>query len=271
LDGHFAVPAKGYVLARAFKHIQEHDYDEVFELSPELVSELFALVVLSPLFCTDLRAFVDEELSLADACGEWKAEVLTTLTEELAKELVRQKLSKSTWCKLLSPLRALLRVHGKLSPEDEVPEGEEPLAAHPVWTAVARCLKFLAVGRRRVRRRAHINVSELEALLEAEERKAQKNPNARILIADSQVTLGSLVKGRASSAAFNARLRRALPVVLGYNVYTASQYIPSAENVADDPTRDRACRSPPEPTPLEWLTAAMEGSFDALDAMLATV
>lgn len=109
-----------------------------------------------------------------DASGEWKAEVLTKLTEELAQELVRQKLSTSTWCRLLSPLRALLRVHGKLRPEDEVPEGEEPLAAHPVRTAMARRLKFLTVGRRRVRRLAHINVSELEALLEAEERKARK-------------------------------------------------------------------------------------------------
>lgn len=53
------------LLEHIFKHIQEHDYDEVFELSPELVSELFSLVVLSPLFCTDLRAAVDKRVFLS--------------------------------------------------------------------------------------------------------------------------------------------------------------------------------------------------------------
>ena len=212
------------LLEEIFQHIQAHDYDEIFELSPSLVSELFSLVTRSPLFCTDLRASIETEFSLVDASGEWKAEVVTSLPEELAKELYRQKLTKSTWSRLLSPLRALLRLHGRLPPEEEVPEGEQPLRAHPVWTAIARSFKFATAVRRRVRRRAHINISELEALLEAEERKARKSPNSRLLVgSDSQVTLGCLVKGRASSASLNKCLRRALPIVFGYNVYTASQ------------------------------------------------
>ena len=35
------------LLDHVFRHIQEHSYDEVFELSPELESELFSLVVIS--------------------------------------------------------------------------------------------------------------------------------------------------------------------------------------------------------------------------------
>ena len=71
-----------------------------------------------------------------------------------------------------------------------------------------------------------------------------------------------------ASSALNTRLRRALPTVLAYNVDLASQYIPTGDNVADDPTRDRDCWDPEEVVP-SWLAAAMAGSFGALDEPMA--
>ena len=52
----------------------------------------------------------------------------------------------------------------------------------------------------KIKRRTHINISELRASLSAESRVARCHPNSRPLIgSDSQVTLGSVVKGRSSS------------------------------------------------------------------------
>ena len=233
------------------------------------VDELWSLVVLCLFFCTDLRAAASTEFSLVDASGEWKAEVTTNISSVLASELVRHKLTKAAWSRLLSPWRALQRLHGTLRPADEVPEGEMPLNAHPLWTAIARHSQFSTVWRQRVKGRTHINVSELDAYLRAETRKGRTCPSSRPMIgSDSQVTLGAIVKGRSSSPVLNKQLKKALPDVIGFNVFSIAQYIGTAENVADDPTRDRDCRAPVTPCP-NWFAAAAKGEFYELDAFLA--
>eukprot|EP00438_Fugacium_kawagutii_P011481 Skav211699 [mRNA] locus=scaffold1535:189530:207134:+ [translate_table: standard] len=259
------------LLDRLFSAIHEHDYGEVFALDEAAVEELWALVVLCPVFCTDLRADVSDEFSLVDASDAWEAEVVTTLEPELAEECFRQKMTKAAWSRLLSPFKALMRVHRKLDPQDEVPEGEVPARTHPLWAAIATSAPFSTKWRKKVRGRQHINVSELDAYLSAELRKARRRPNSKLLLGtDSQVTLGAVVKGRSSSAVLNRQLRRALPDILGYNVYSASQYITSADNVADDPTRDRDCREPTNRAPA-WAVEIASGNFTGLDAELSAV
>ena len=224
------------LLESAFTDIQDYDYGVTFMLSPATVDELWSLVILA------LRAEVCPELSLVDASGEWEAEVTTPLEPLLANELHRQKLSKAAWSRLLSPLKARQRLHKQLDPEMEVPDGEEPARNHPLWTTTVKSRQFTLQWRRRTRRRAHINVSELSAALRTKKmRRARKFPNRR-LGSDSQVSLGALVKGRSASRSLNKLLRQALPTLLCYNVYTSMQYVPTAENVADDPTRNQVCR-----------------------------
>ena len=257
------------LLEAIFEEIQAHSYEEEFQLSSAAVDELWSLVVLCPFFCTDLRAAASTEFSLVDASGEWKAEVTTNISSVLASELVRHKLTKAAWSRLLSPWRALQRLHGTLRPADEVPEGEMPLNAHPLWTAIARHSQFSTVWRQRVKGRTHINVSELDAYLRAETRKGRTSPSSRPMIgSDSQVTLGAIVKGRSFSPVLNKQLKKALPDVIGFNVFSIAQYIGTAENVADDPTRDRDCRAPVTPCP-NWFAAAAKGEFYELDAFLA--
>ena len=257
------------LLDEIFKEIVAHDYNTVFTLGEDTIAELWSLVFLAPVFATDLKAQPPAEISLVDASQEWEAEVECAVPDPLAAELCRQSLTKAAWSKLLSPLKALRRLHGTLPVDEEVPDGEEPVRAHPVWTALARSQQFVLVGRKRVKARRHINLSELEAALGSESRRGQKQPNSRPLIgSDSQVVLGCLVKGRSSSSAINRRLRRAIPTIVGYNVYSQFQYVNTKDNGADDPTRDREVRAPCEDEP-HWLVAAKAGHFEPLDQFLA--
>ena len=255
------------LLSSIFHDIQDYDYDTIFTMRASTVSELWSVVVLAPLLCSDLRARPSDELSMVDASDTHRAEVHCLLEPGVGEELVRHKLTKASWTKLLSPLRALLRLHGKLDPALEVPEGEEPLAAHPFWTMLAQTQQFKVKQVHRIGKRTHINISELKAACEAEVRRARAHPNQRHAIgSDSQVALGSLIKGR-SSAGLNGVLRRSLPSLLGYNSYGIFHYIPTAENPADDPTRHRGVRGPSKEEP-EWYQDVKKGIYDSLDNYL---
>ena len=257
------------LLSAVFEDIQLHGYSTIFKLQERVVAELWMLVVLAPVFCSNLRALPSQELSLVDASGDFRAEVVCQLPEKFAAELWRHKLTKAAWTKLLSPVRAISRMHGLLDPSLEVPTGELPANAHPLWTVLSRTMQFQTKQVRAISGSVHINISELKAALEAESRKARLSPNSRFLVAaDSQVSLGSLVKGRSSSLGLNSLLRRFLPTLLGYNIYTGWQYLTSADNVSDDPTRRRDCRSPSETIP-SWLEKAFCGEFDEMDNFLA--
>ncbi len=256
------------LLDSLFADIQRFDYSTTFFLAAETVDELWTLVGLCPLFVADLRAAVNQELALVDASGEWEAEVTTTVTPELATELSRQKLTKAAWSRLLTPFQARQRMHGLLSPSQEIPEGEEPARNHPLWTTAVKSHQFSLRWRKRTKRGAHINVSELSAALRSEARRCRRYPNQRLLLgSDSQVTLGALVRGRSSSKSLNRQLKQALPNLLAYNIYTNTQYIPTAVNTADDPTRDKECRPAELPEPF-WFSEAAAGRFAGLDSIL---
>ena len=108
------------------------------------------------------------------------------------------------------------------------------------------------------------NISEVRAGLQAELRHARRRPQSRLNLAmDSQVALGALGKGRSSSAAINRELRRSLPVHLGYESYLDLMYYASAENPADDGTRNVPLRAPSEDLP-QWWSAALLGDFTLL-------
>ena len=256
------------LLEEVFLEIQRCEYGQIFKLPTKAVDELWTMVVLAPLFCSDLRAQIVPELALVDASDKWEAEVVTPVEPALAAELARQKLSKASWSRLLSPWKALQKMHGILPPESEVPEGQQPARSHPLWKAVVKSKCFSLIGRKKVKRRTHINLSELSAALASEARRSRKSPNTRLLLgSDNQVVLGALVRGRASSSSLNQKLRRHLPWLLAYNTYPAVNYVNTADNVADDPTRDRSCREP-ESAP-DWCSAAAEGNFEKVDQVLA--
>eukprot|EP00438_Fugacium_kawagutii_P019953 Skav226916 [mRNA] locus=scaffold1147:36750:43108:+ [translate_table: standard] len=242
--------------------------EAIVKLSGELVDELWMLVCLAPLAVTDLRAGSMESVFLSDASEEMKASVNAPVPLVFARELQRHCISKGAWTRLLSPWKVWLKQHFDLDEESELPEGV-PLVSHPLWLILAQVLRFGVHHRRRAGDRRHINVLELESLLEMEEKISRSHPDSRYLAgSDSQVAIAALLKGRSSSWALNRKLQGSLAHLLGDGLYGSYGYVPSLANVSDDPTRLCDVREPSREVP-GWLEKAFSGDFAEMDRWLA--
>ena len=246
---------------------QGRDLDAVIELTGDAKSELWSLCALGPIAVTDLRAQSHRELFLSDASEEFTASVKSEISLDFARELHRHSLVRGAWGRLLTPWQSWMKSHGQLLEEDELPSGV-PLVSHPLWLELAETLQFRFNHKKHCQVKKHINLLELQSILEVEERLSRKHQDCRYLLgADSQVALAVIVKGRSSSAALNTLLRKSLPNVLGHGLYGSYGFVPSLANVADDPTRETEIRSPKR-LPVFDLRASMEGRFNSLDAWL---
>lgn len=256
------------LLRELYKCQQGRERTDVIALAAPLIDELWVLSFMAPLAATNLRACSHDEIFLSDASESSTASVKCKVTAAFAKELHRHCLARGTWSRLLAPWHSWMREHGKLLAEDELPEGV-PLVSHPIWTKLAQHLAFILWQRKRVRSRRHINLLEIEAILDVERKLAERGSSLRYLLgADSQVALAALTKGRSSSDRINDLLESSLATCLGHDLYGSYGYVPSLANCADDPTRNRPLRSP-EPNAPEWLVEALLGNFDLFDEWLS--
>ena len=216
----------------------------VLRLSDELLSELILIVSLAPLAVTFLTAENSNFVFASDASSWGLAVCKAPLPLWLRGEIHRHKLRKSTWVKLLSPSKALDRLHGELQASDELPSGEV-LCSHPLHSLLITGLQFEEVCRARTRDGSDINIGELRAMTRSEYEAALIGfPNRTMYLGDSQVALGCWIKGRSSSYGLNQVLQQSLPVHLGCGLISNGGYVPTDVNVADDPTRGKAIRPP---------------------------
>ena len=240
---------------------------DVVRLSKSLQDELWMLVCLGPLAVTDLRAQTEDTLFLTDASEEIKASVQCPVPLAFARELHRHSLVRGCWTRLLSPWKVWLQPHFQLEDEDALPDGV-PLISHPIWLVLAQVLKFQVFHRKLVRGRKHINILELESILELEEKLSLKHQDVRYLLgSDSQIALAAILKGRSSSPRLNSLLQRHLATTLGAGIYGSYGYVPSLANVGDDPTRWTDVREPSCEIP-SWLQSAFLGQFEEFDKWL---
>ena len=160
---------------------------DIVKLSPSLVEELFVLAILAPLAAAEMRAPSIPEVFMSDA-SEWgSASVRARLPLSLAKEFQRHALSRGAWSKLLTPWKAWLKMHEELFPTDELPDGV-PLVSHPLWLLLAQALDYEVHHVKKESTRRHINLIELQAVLEVEKKLARRRGPCRYLLgADSQV------------------------------------------------------------------------------------
>eukprot|EP00438_Fugacium_kawagutii_P021961 Skav208057 [mRNA] locus=scaffold1124:175499:180298:- [translate_table: standard] len=243
------------------------DQDDIVKLLSHLKDELWMVVILSPLAVTDLRARSLEKFFLTDASEDVKASVVSEIPYAFARELQRHTLSRGAWSRLLSPWKVWLQQHFSLDEEDALPGGV-PLVSHPLWLELAKTLVFKVYHRKMVRGRKHINLLELESLVELEKKIAARHQDVRYLAgSDSQVALAAILKGRSSSPRLNDILVSSLPLLLGAGIYGGYGYVPSLANVGDDPTRWSEVRSPSK-EPEEWLLEALAGRFSLMDQWL---
>jgi hypothetical protein len=245
--------------------------NQILRLSGELKDELFTLLTLCTLAVVSLRAATLDTLRATDASDWGMAAVSTEIPANVARQAQRLGLSKSMWTRLLPPGKAWLRAKLRLPAEEELPGEDDVYDVHPFWEQLARSLVFVEEWRKPHPRAVHVNIGEVRALLLEESRLASRHVSVRIAYAlDSQVALGSLVKGRASSKAINAELIKSIPNVLGSDLYGAYGYWPSKLNRADGPTRHAAPAAPDEPLPWWWCEVC-EGNYERFDRWLAEV
>ena len=240
---------------------------DIVRMSSSLLTELWLLVCLAPLAVTDLRAQTAASLFLTDASEEVRASVRCDLTAPFARELHRHALSRGAWTRLLTPWKVWLQQHFQLDEEDALPEGV-PLISHPLWLVLAQVFQFEVYHRRLVRSRKHINLLELESILELEQKLSLHSQDVRYLLgSDSQIAVAAILKGRSSSPRLNALLQQSIATVLGGGIYGSYGYVPSLANAGDDPTRWTDVRAPAFPPP-PWLKAALKGDFSLMDQWL---
>ena len=245
------------------------DGNQIVALSPALQDEISVLCCTFLLAASDLRAQFLPMVSATDASGEYLAAVRAELPVSCAKEFSRFSLKKGTWSRLLPPGRAELRARAKLDPSDELPG--VGLSSHPLWSILARGLKYEEVWVSEVLGQPHINLLELKAFLKEEKRLSSLHLQRRCLSGlDSQVCLGALVKGRSSSPAINRALRAALAYPLGSSFHNCFMYFLSEENRADGPSRNRPPDDPDMSLP-SWFQQVANGDMVAFDSWLSSL
>ena len=138
---------------------------DIVRLNGKCRSELLVLAALLPVACTNLRAKVSPRVTATDASQWGEAACCAPIPQEIANEMHRLVLRKSVWAKLLPPGRSWERVHGRLDPQFELPEDEEPYVSNPLWEILAEVPQYQLLYAKQAPRPLHINVGELRGML----------------------------------------------------------------------------------------------------------
>ena len=202
-------------------------------MSGEARSTLLLCGMLLPLAVTNLRAATPRTIAASDASGWGEAAVESPIPKAFGKEMVRHSLRKSVWTKLLAPADAWMKSHDLLGADQELP-GEEVYRSNPLFELCAEAPEYKLLFATAKKGNRHINIGELRSALRVEKLLGERTPSSRLLLgADSQVALGTLIKGRATSRALNQELCRSLPWMLGFDVYLECLYFHTKINRGD--------------------------------------
>ena len=244
---------------------------DVIKLSGRAITEILVAAALVPIAVTNLRAMLKGRVCATDASSWGIGAVIAEAPIELVAELHRHSLKKSVWAKLLSPSKAWCRMHEVLDPEDELPGEGQSFKTNPLWLLAARALDYRAMFSEASQRSRHINIAEVRAFLKAERDLGRKERSTRgVFGMDSQVGLGTLIKGRASSRSLNAELARSIGQMVIFDVYPSFMYYDTSSNPADDPTRGVPLRKKSMDFP-EWLGPLLSGDPSSFDSWTASV
>lgn len=256
------------LLDSLFSHIRGRDPRSIVSLSGRLRSDLIIFATLLPFSATNLRCKFQSRIVATDASSWGEAGCYANVPKPIVKELHRYCLRKSLWTRLLSPAAAWQRMHDVLSAEDELP-GDTCYKMNPLWQICAEALQYQPLFVQQKRGQRHINIGEVRAALKAESILALQSPESRELFGlDSQVGLGSLIKGRSASPSINEELVRSIPTVVAQDIISNYMYYETSCNPADDGTRGRALRQPRLQVPVWWQSLA-DGDFEDFDRWLA--
>ena len=242
------------------------DQKAVVRLSPEIKSELISFILLGPLAVVNLRAKPANFMVATDASLDAMAAVRADVSPAITREVSRFCLKKGVWSKLLQPMAAWERAHGILEAENETPG--DSFSCNPLWDVMSRAFPYSTTWVKYVTRSEHINILEMKALVAEEKRIAERFCSLRVLAGlDSQVGLGSLVKGRASSKAINNILRQSMPYSISSDIQMHYMYYNTKHNRSDGPTRNKD-PAPPDMEQPPWVADLPQGKTDSFDAWM---
>ena len=147
-------------------------------------------------------------------------------------------------------VRALSKLDAKVGDHAILESGRAPDDEHQYW-GPAHVIPlsrndFRVVLQLRVRSDDHINVREGKAFLTTVRwllRSSQRHGRRFVVLVDSRVWLGAVVKGRSSSVPLNSVLRQLAALVMASGVILHLVYVSSKWNPADDPSRGRPLRA----------------------------
>lgn len=210
---------------------------DIIKLEGPLKSDLLSLCCLLPVAGSNLRARISPRITATDASNWGEAGVVADIPPKAAEELYRHALKKNVWTRLLNPSSALLRSKGLLPCEEELPNPGEAFRYNPLWEKLAKSLTFKLQFKQSASSHRRINIGEVKSVLKAEKLHGLKDPCSREIYGiDSQVALGALLKGRASSPAINSLLCQSLPHMLACESYFEGMYFSSKSYPSDERT-----------------------------------
>ena len=271
--------------------------DEVYTFDPadthveripkRVIAELLALVALSPLCWTNLRAPVSTELGATDASAGWCALVTAEIGARTAAELwrVRDKRAGS-YVRCETEVESLVRTawtEGDVEEQAivaaafadcgaELPDYSEHEKKYSWVSQLADSLGWREETRYRVSLAEHINVKEFRSYrtrLRHAARRAECHGTRRLTLLDSSVVRGAAGKGRSSSRRLNRIWRPVIPELLAADIQDGTLPVPTKHMPADDATRGYRTRVAPLCPPPAWLVALEAGNYAPFDDIYA--
>jgi len=222
---------------------------------------LWVLVALGSWVFSDLRAPVSSTVDAVDASSSMVAVGDTQVTAEMAGEMWRSRCRKGGYVRMLStvdsiraqmlkssdPIEQVLAEVSLFKSGDTI--GERPTDTERARSRLvgkfARGQKFVERLKYRVKPGTHINLKEARAVASAVRRdvgKVSSQGKRVVKLSDSMVNVRAWAKGRSSSRALNAVLRRSTVDQVWGGVYVGLLHVPTEDNALDDPTRGKEVR-----------------------------
>ncbi len=226
--------------------------------------ELLVLSILSPLWSTDLRAPVRDELFATDASGGAGAGLgvcRAPLSSACAEELWRRRTRRGGYSGCLpqteQTMRAILLRGCDFNDVDELDHVGDKTLERELRTRVGElceALTWKVLAQLDAKSAKHINVHELSAVRTLVRRLIARGVRReRILVAiDSSVVDAVIAKGRSASRELLWGLRAMMGDLLFAELSLGSLPVGSAFNPADAPSRRRRLRRGPVPQPAPW-------------------
>ena len=139
----------------------------------------------------------------------------------------------------------------------------------PEWISeICSSLHFRELFRYNFKHPGHINVNEARVFKSWVKSLAKTpSPQRAVALLDSRVTIGAAAKGRSSSFAISRVLSGSLGYIIGSGIYPGLLHCRSADNRADEPSRDRAVLAPTRQVP-RWLQQLLAGDWRSFDLVV---